>query len=142
MSNIRIDRPSAGFSITAKIKIPNSPGHFLRIIQEVANRNASLSDLTLLYGDSNILIRDITINCLSEEHSLEIIECLKNLEHIELLEWEDDTFALHKGGKLSVESKCQLDTADQLSRAYTPGVARVCLAIKEDPAKAYEYTIK
>lgn len=142
MDETSTDKASAGFSVTAKLKIQNIPGCFLGVVQEVAKYQASLSDLTLVYGDSNYLIREVTINCLSEAQSREVLYAISKLRGIELLEWKDDTFALHEGGKLSVESKVKLETTDQLSRAYTPGVARVCLAIAEHPEKVYDYTIK
>ena len=138
----KITRPSAGFSVTAKLKIQNLPGTFLRISQEIANRNASMRDVKLLYGDVNYLIREVTINCLSEEQSREVVESLGILEGIQLLEWRDDTFEIHKGGKLEMQSRMTIKNTDDLSRAYTPGVARVCTAIEEEKEKAYEYTVK
>jgi len=135
-------KPSAGFSITARLKIPNLPGRLLYIIQYIAQQEASLSDLTLLYSDFNYNIRDITINCKSEERAKSVIDILGKLDGITLLEWRDDTFEAHKGGKLQVTANFQLKTTDQLSRVYTPGVARVCTAIHQDRSKAYDYTIK
>lgn len=135
-------KPSAGFSVTLKLKIRNSPGCFLQVVQEVASRGASMSDLSLVYGDSNFLIRDITVNCLSDQQAQEIMTSVQTLDGIELLDWKDDTFDLHLGGKLTIQSKVELKTTDQLSRAYTPGVARVCLAIAEKRERVYDYTIK
>ncbi|NBW40480.1 NAD-dependent malic enzyme [bacterium] len=101
-----------------------------------------MSDLSLIYGDSNFLIRDVTVNCLSDRQAEEIVAAVKTFDGIELLDWKDDTFDLHLGGKLSVNSRVALKTTDQLSRAYTPGVARVCLAIAEKREHVYDYTIK
>ncbi|MCI5065866.1 NAD-dependent malic enzyme [bacterium] len=142
MTETTMDCPSAGYSVTVRLKIENIPGTFLRVVQEVAQRNASMSDLSLIYSDSNIIIRDITVNCLSEEQSRALIDRFSELDGITLLKWQDDTFELHRGGKLSVESQVELKTADQLSRAYTPGVARVCLAIEQEQEAAYDYTMK
>ncbi|MCB0320121.1 MAG: NAD-dependent malic enzyme, partial [Bdellovibrionales bacterium] len=133
---------TAGFSVTATLRIANVPGTFLRIVQEIAKRDGSLSEVHLVYGDFNYLIREVTVNCRSEEHSREIIGGLRELEGIELVEWQDDTFAIHEGGKLEIVSRIEIDTTDDLSRAYTPGVARVCSAIEQDKSKAYSYTIK
>ena len=142
METTPYQKPSAGFSVTLKIKIRNSPGCFLQVVQEVASRGASMSDLSLIYGDSNFLIRDVTVNCLSDRQAEEIVAAVKTFDGIELLDWKDDTFDLHLGGKLSVNSRVALKTTDQLSRAYTPGVARVCLAIAEKREHVYDYTIK
>jgi len=142
METTPYQKPSAGFSVTLKIKIRNSPGCFLQVVQEVASRGASMSDLSLIYGDSNFLIRDVTVNCLSDRQAEEIVAAVKTFDGIELLDWKDDTFDLHLAGKLSVNSRVALKTTDQLSRAYTPGVARVCLAIAEKREHVYDYTIK
>jgi len=96
----------------------------------------------LLYSDYNYNIREITILCRSEANSKEVVEAFQNLELITLQDWWDDTFRIHQGGKLDVVAKADLKNADDLSRAYTPGVARVCTAIYEDEEKAYDYTIK
>ena len=136
------EKSSAGFSITVRIRIENIPGSFSRIVQIFAATEASLAEVTLVSSDFDYNIRDVTISCKSEEHSLLIIKTLQHFEGVTLLNWQDDTFELHKGGKLSVEPKAKLITTDELSRAYTPGVARVCKLLHEDPDAAYSYTVK
>ncbi|RMG39473.1 MAG: NAD-dependent malic enzyme [Candidatus Dadabacteria bacterium] len=134
--------PSAGFSVTVRLKIQNKPGNFLKIVSEIAEKEASTAEVVLLYSDFNYNIRDITINCRSEVHSRRVVAALKNLPNIELLEWRDDTFEMHRAGKLEVRGRTLLTTTDELSRAYTPGVARVCKQIVKSPADVFNYTIK
>ena len=64
------------------------------------------------------------------------------MEGAEVVDWTDRTFGMHVGGKIEVRNKYPLRSADDLSPAYTPGVARVCSAIDDDPDKAFQYTIK
>lgn len=135
-------RPTAGYSATVRLRIRNVPGSFLRVSQQIADLNGSMSDVHLVYGDFNYLIRDITINAPDEDSSIALREALKSLDGIELLHWRDDTFHCHEGGKLEVLSKIEVKTSDELSRAYTPGVARVCTKIHEEPDTVYRYTMK
>lgn len=142
MNADQVSRPSAGFSITATLKIANVPGKFLEVVRYLADASASLSEVNLLYSDFNYLIREITINCKSEEHSLAIVKGLESMPDLSLMSWTDDTFEAHEGGKLEIHSRVELRTTDELSRAYTPGVARVCNAIAADESLAYRYTMK
>lgn len=141
-NNITVNQPSAGFSFTVKVRIQNLPGRFLKIVEEVAKANGSLSDVTLIYGDVNYLLREITINCTGEESAKGLIATIEKIEGVELLEWRDDTFFIHRGGKLEINSRIKIRNIDDLSRAYTPGVARVCTAIEQKPSRVFRYTMK
>jgi malate dehydrogenase (oxaloacetate-decarboxylating) len=136
------EKPSAGFSITVRLKLENRPGSFARVTQLTADSRASLAEVTLISSDFDFNLRDVTINCRSEEHGRELIRQIEALPGVCIDKWQDDTFALHQGGKLNVVPKHILSTTDELSRAYTPGVARVCTAIHRNPDDAYPYTIK
>jgi len=87
------------------------------------------------------IIRDITVN-VSSEHEEKIVNAVKAIDGIEVLQVSDRTFLMHLGGKIEVVSKMPLKTRADLSMAYTPGVARVCEAIHADPEKAFTLTIK
>ncbi len=134
--------PSAGYSFTAKFKIVNKPGNLLRVISKIADWGGSIAEVLLVSSDFHFTYREITINCRSAQHAKEVLESFADLDTVSVIEWRDDTFAMHDGGKLSVEAKMKINNTDELSRAYTPGVARVCMAIHEDVDKAYDYTIK
>jgi malate dehydrogenase (oxaloacetate-decarboxylating) len=90
----------------------------------------------------NIIVRDLTVNASDEEHAQHIIETVKKIRGVQLINVSDRVFLIHLGGKIRVENKIPLTTRDALSMAYTPGVARVCKAIQEDPKKAMALTIK
>ena len=87
-------------------------------------------------------IRDVIVDCRDADHGAGIVEALESLDGVRLLEVTDRTLELHRGGKLYTGLRAPLRTRDDLSMAYTPGVARVCEHIAEDHAKSFEYTIK
>jgi malate dehydrogenase (oxaloacetate-decarboxylating) len=87
-------------------------------------------------------IRDITLQARDEAHGESIVEHLKTLGIVDVLNVSDRTFLMHLGGKIRITSKSPVVTRDDLSMVYTPGVGRVCMAIHKDPAKAYKLTIK
>jgi len=136
------NRSSAGNSITVELRIENRPGKFSAIVQHVAALEGSFSDVTLISSDFNHTVRALTINCKSEDHCTEIIESLEHMNGVTMIEWKDDTFEVHKGGKLEIIPRAAMSTTDELARVYTPGVARVCSAIHADVERAYQYTIK
>ncbi len=136
------EKPSAGYSITVRLKIENVPGSFARVTQTTAESQASLAEVALISSDFDYNVRDVTINCRSEEHARSLVKQLESLPGVFVEHWQDDTFAMHAGGKLNVVPKATLRTTDELSRAYTPGVARVCTAIHRNPEDVYPYTIK
>jgi len=78
-------------------------------------------------------IRDITVDASSTEHSEEIVQAVKALSDIKVIDVYDRTFNLHRGGKISVVSKISLKRQSDLAMAYTPGVGRICTAIANDP---------
>ena len=92
--------------------------------------------------ESDCLIRDISVDARSVSHQHEILSMLHGIEGVVIQNWSDRTFLMHLGGKISTGIKFPLKTRDDLSMAYTPGVARVCMAIHENPEKARNLTIK
>src|SRR5919109_1413568 len=88
------------------------------------------------------LLRDITVDAADQEQWDAITRALDELDGVRVVDTTDRTFLLHVGGKIEQRNKHPLRTRDDLSMAYTPGVARVCEAIRDDPDKAFQYTIK
>lgn len=87
-------------------------------------------------------VREITVDAYSTEHSEEIVQAVNGLPDIRVIDVYDRTFNLHRGGKISVISKISLKRQSDLAMAYTPGVARICTAIANDPQQVYNLTIK
>ena len=97
-------------------------------------------DLVELIKD--VIVRDLTINARDEAHGHHIVDAVRRVDGVRVVNVSDRTFLVHLGGKIEIRSKVPLKTRDDLSMAYTPGVARVCLAIREDPERAFALTIK
>lgn len=136
------EKSSAGFSITVRARIENKPGMFAKLVQLCAELGGSLAEVALVSSDFDYNVRDVTVHCRSEEHSHGLLARVQTLAGISVVTWRDDTFDMHRGGKLSVQPVAQLRTTDELSRAYTPGVARVCTKIHHEPDAVYPWTIK
>lgn len=134
--------PNSSYSLTLRLKIPNQSGMLARVTHAIAEAEGNLGDVGLVSRNRKFLIRDVNVDAASEEHAETIIQGVRALEDIELLEICDRTFKLHEGGKISVESKLALKNQDDLAMAYTPGVGRVCLEIAEKPERVYDLTIK
>ncbi len=141
-SSEEFGKPSAGFSITVRLRIENQPGNFARVTEALAREKASLGEMALLSSDFRYTFREITILCRNEGHATSCIEAMGEIPGVGLLEAFDDTFEVHRAGKITVESRSPIRKRDDLSRAYTPGVARVCLAIAQRPELAFDYTIR
>ncbi len=137
-----ITTPSASYSFTARIEYPNRIGMFSQVAEAVARAGGDLGAIDLVRTGRDTIVRDITVNAIDDRHSASIIQALERVEGIRIVNVSDRTFLLHLGGKIEVTSKTPLKTRDQLSMAYTPGVARVCNAIAQDPSKAFQLTIK
>jgi malate dehydrogenase (oxaloacetate-decarboxylating) len=133
---------TAAYSITVHLKIENRPGQFASVLTEIADLGGSLAEVSLISSTFHHNERLVTIAARSEMHAHELQERLRSLPSVELISCIDDTFAIHRGGKLTVESKGSLENFDQLSRAYSPGVARVCTHIEKNPEAVFDYTIK
>jgi malate dehydrogenase (oxaloacetate-decarboxylating) len=92
--------------------------------------------------EQEMKVRDVTVDAASADHIEQIVAAVHALPGVEVEHVSDRTFLLHLGGKIEMASKSPLKTRDDLSMAYTPGVARVCMAIAEDVSKVWNLTIK
>ncbi|MDZ4784625.1 MAG: NAD-dependent malic enzyme, partial [bacterium] len=136
------DIASPAFSITARISIRNFPGQLAKVVKLMGDEGVSLAEMTLLASDFHYKHREITMHCKNEAHAERIIKLLKERDDILFESYTDDVFEMHKGGKLSIEPKLYLKTRDQLSQAYTPGVARICTHIANNPDATFDYTMR
>ncbi len=133
---------SASNAVTLRLRLENTPGTLARATSAIGQAGGNIGSIDIVSVEPDSLVRDITINTAGEDHVREIEGILSGLDGIELLDVSDRTFLLHKGGKIEVRSRSRIRTRDQLSMAYTPGVARVCTAISREPEKVYDLTIK
>lgn len=133
---------SASYSFTVRVIIPNKPGGFAKIATVIGKSGGILGAVDLVQVSRDFVTRDITIEASSRKHVQKILSSIKGLRDIQVVNVSDRTFLLHLGGKLEVVSRAPIKTRDDLSMAYTPGVARVCRAIKEDKRRVFKLTIK
>ena len=135
-------RPSASFSATLRVHLDDRPGAFADVARAIGDAGGNLGAIDLVRVEEGKKVRDVTVDASSADHMDSIVEAVAAVPGIEVEHVSDRTFLLHLGGKIEMVSKSPLKTRDDLSMAYTPGVARVCTAIAEDPSKAWNLTIK
>jgi len=133
---------SAQFSLTLRVRIDHRPGMLGRVATAIGQAGGTIGDIELVELDRRHTLRDMTVDAGDEEHERGIVAAVRAVDGAEVVDWTDRTLGMHVGGKLEVNLRRPLRTADDLSMAYTPGVARVCGAIAADPDKAFQYTIK
>ena len=134
--------PNPSFSLTIRVALPNRPGMLARITSAIASVGGNFGQIDLIEQTRATTVRDITVDAYSTEHNEEIVQAVKALPDIRVIDVYDRTFNLHRGGKISVISKISLKRQSDLAMAYTPGVARICTAIANDPQQVYNLTIK
>jgi malate dehydrogenase (oxaloacetate-decarboxylating) len=134
--------PLAAFSVRLRARIPNHPGVLGQLATAIGAAGGSLVGIEIVATDGATVTRDVVVFCGSEGEAADVATAAGTVEGIEILEAEDRTFALHERGKLTIDTKRPLRDRDDLAMAYTPGVARVCMAIAEDRALVHRYTMK
>ncbi|MEG4632870.1 malic enzyme-like NAD(P)-binding protein [Microcoleus sp. AR_TQ3_B6] len=134
--------PNPSFSLTIRVALPNQPGMLARVTSAIASVGGNFGQIDLIEQTRATTIRDITVDASSTQHNEEIVQAVKGLPDIKVIDVYDRTFNLHRGGKISVESKISLKRQSDLAMAYTPGVGRICTAIANDPQQVYNLTIK
>ena len=134
--------PSASFSATIRVKIDNQPGAFARLASTIGEAGGLLGAIDLVRAEGTTKVRDVNVLADNEQHLETIVAAVHSVDGVEVVNVSDRVFLAHLGGKLEVVSRVPLKTRDDLSMLYTPGVARVSLAIAKDREKAWNLTIK
>jgi len=137
-----ITTPSPSYSITLRLEIVNQVGLFGKIGTAIGEAGGDIGAVDIVKVGKGVIVRDITINAKDEAHEKNIIGAVKKIKGVRVIHVSDRTFSLHHGGKIEIHNKVPVKNRDDLSRVYTPGVARVCMAIHHDKEKAYRFTIK
>jgi malate dehydrogenase (oxaloacetate-decarboxylating) len=134
--------PTASHSLTVRLEIKNQPGMLGKVTSAIGKAGGDIGAIDLVEVGKGTITRDLTFKAGDERHGQQIVERLRAIEGVKVVHVSDRTFLMHLGGKIEVKGKIPVKTRDDLSMAYTPGVARVCMAIHHDPEKAYTLTIK
>jgi malate dehydrogenase (oxaloacetate-decarboxylating) len=134
--------PSASFSAIIRVRLENHPGAFARLAAAVGDAGGLLGAIDLVRVERGTKIRDVNVLADDERHLDAIVAAVRALDGIEVEHVSDRTFLVHLGGKIEVTPRLPLKTRDDLSMAYTPGVARISRAIADDPEKVWNLTVK
>ena len=133
--------PSAQYSLTIRVEIEDVPGMLGKVAGAIGDAGAVIGPIDLVEADGG-LVRDITVDAHDPDHWDDIVGAINAIDGAQVIDTTDRTFQIHVGGKIEQHNRSPLKTRDDLSMAYTPGVARVCSAIAEDRERAFQYTIK
>jgi len=133
--------PSAQYSVTLRVELPHG-GVLSKVTAAISRAGGAIVAVDTVEASGDSTVREITVECTSPQHRGEVITAVQAVRQARVLEITDRTFEVHRGGKLHTGLNHPIKTRDDLSMAYTPGVARVCMAIAENRQKAFKYTIK
>jgi malate dehydrogenase (oxaloacetate-decarboxylating) len=132
---------TTGLSLILRLEISNNAA-FSEVASAIGEAGGDIIAVDVIHVGKESVIRDITVNVHNEAHRTRVEESLAKREGIKVINVSDRTFLVHLGGKIEIRAKTPVKNRDDLSRVYTPGVAKVCTAIHEDPSKAFQLTIK
>ena len=133
---------SPGYAITLRVELSPESSSTASLAQAVINTGAALTALDVVESSHERMVVDVTCDTSDPDHADRVTAAIAGIAGANVRKVSDRTFLLHLGGKLEVKPKVPLRTRDDLSRAYTPGVARICMAIYEEPSDARRLTIK
>ncbi len=128
--------------VTVSVALENLPGMLARVAGAIEDAGGDVASSERTGGQRHVVFRDLAIDCRDEAHGEEVAAAIHAIEGVEVLALEDDVIAAHEGGKISVENKIAVEDANDLAIVYTPGVAKICRLIDEDPVAAYRHTIR
>jgi len=134
--------PGVAYSVTVRAEYPNKIGMLATITSAVGEVGGDMGGIDIVSSSRGLMVRDITVNARDIQHGQEIVKRIKRIPGIRVASVSDPTFLLHLGGKIEMRSKVPVRTRNDLSMAYTPGVARVSMAIHDDPKAAWNLTAK
>jgi malate dehydrogenase (oxaloacetate-decarboxylating) len=134
--------PATQYSIAVALTLDNVPGVLGRLATNIGDVGGNIFAVEGFVAKGPIVERSIVVNCRSVEHQLEVVRVIEGTAGVTLNAWYDRTFRMHEGGKIEVTGLAPVGDVEDLSMAYTPGVARICRAIAADPTKADDYTIR
>jgi malate dehydrogenase (oxaloacetate-decarboxylating) len=137
-----IQHPSASFAFTARCRIVNRPGMLGQLTSAIGELGGDIRGMDIVRVDRGAIVRDVTVLAADADHAQQLVEMMKRVGGVEVLEYSDRTFLAHLGGKIEVVARTPIRTREDLSMVYTPGVARISLAIAADHARARNLTIK
>ncbi len=135
-------RPSSSYSLTLRIEYPNRVGVLGQVTNAISASGGDIGAIDIVNTERDFVTRDITFSARDYDHGREVTEAVRAVPDVIILNVSDRTFLLHLGGMLAIAPKVSVKTRDDLSMAYTPGVARISQSIVEHPEDAWNLTMK
>jgi malate dehydrogenase (oxaloacetate-decarboxylating) len=134
--------PAIGYTLIMRLEMPSSPGAFGMVASAIGDAGGIIGAVDMRSVSKNYATRDVSVTVASDAVANAVRKSIERLEGVRLVSVSDSTFLAHLGGKITVEPKIPVKTRTDLSKVYTPGVARISMAIAHDPSKAFQLTIK
>jgi malate dehydrogenase (oxaloacetate-decarboxylating) len=134
--------PTEGYSLTLRVRLANRPGMLGKLTSAIGAAGGDIGAIDIVEVGAGLLVRDITVAAASVQHGEQIVAAVRAVPDVALINVSDRVFLRHLGGKIEITNKRPVQTRADLSMSYTPGVARVCLAIRDEPEKVFNLTIK
>ena len=134
--------PSVSHTERLRVALGGAAGSLAALTAALADAGADVGALDIVEVRGETTVRDVTVRVRDEAHGREVVAALATLDGVEVLSVSDRVLDVHEGGKIEIRTKFPVRTREDLSLVYTPGVARVCLAIAAEPARARDLTIK
>ena len=132
----------ATYTITIRAQYRNRPGMLGLIASTIGELGGNIGAVDLVRTNRATIVRDVTIGARDDKHGREILDGMRALKGVTIRSVSDPVFLAHVGGKIEIHNKTGVSSRADLSRVYTPGVARVCLAIAREPEAAWTLTVK
>ena len=136
------EQHNAGTNLILRLELENSIATFGKLTKAIGEAGGDIVAVDVIHVTKTTAVRDVTVQAFDHAHGQTIVQALQALPGVNVANVSDRTFLLHLGGKISIHPKSPVKNRDDLSRVYTPDVARICTAIQEDPSKAFQLTIK
>jgi len=130
------------FSLIMRVETLNHPGSFAVLTEAIHDAGGTISGLDMHAATKERVVRDVTINVPSDAIADDVRAAIEVIDGARIISASDATFLAHLGGKIRIAPKIPVKNRQDLSTVYTPGVARVSMAIAADPRKAFQVTIK
>ncbi len=137
-----IKTPSPSYSILIRVELLTKPGMLGKVTSTIGKSGGDIGAIDIVGFTKNSTVRDIIVSVADIPMGQEVVDKVKQIQGVKVLNVTDRTFRIHQGGKIEIKNKVPMSTRDDLAMVYTPGVARICLAIHEDAEKVYDFTIK
>jgi malate dehydrogenase (oxaloacetate-decarboxylating) len=137
-----LSQVAISFTLIMRVETPNTTGAFSQLANAIGDAGGVVAAVDMRSVAKSHVVRDVTINVSSDSIGNEVRVAVEKLDGVRVVSISDSTFLAHLGGKIRIEPKIPVKTRQDLSTIYTPGVARVSMAIAADPHKAFSLTIK